>query len=112
MVTSARTWPAVLLAPVLALADQSVAYALVPWSCSHQSMGWLHAVHATFLVATLATLVAPWSRLAPGAPPTSSDEQVERRNFFALVGVLVAVFSALVIVAMWIPQWLIPACAS
>ena len=107
---STRTWPAVLLAPLLALADQSVAYAFVGWSCAHQAMAPLHAVHAAFLVAVLATAVSPSRRLDPDAPPTLQVEEHERRNFFALVGVLTAALSALVIVAMWIPQWFISPC--
>jgi hypothetical protein len=107
-----RTWPAVILAPLLALIDQSVAYAMVPWACSHQAPGVLNAVHATFLVATLLTLVPAWRRLQPGAAPSARNPELERRHFFALVGVLSAAFSALVIVAMWIPQWFIGPCVS
>ena len=107
---STRTWPAVLLAPVLALADQGVAYAFVGWSCSHQVVAPLPAVHAAFLAAVLATAISPWRRMEPGAAPTLSIEEHERRNFFALVGLLTAAISALVIVAMWIPQWFIPPC--
>lgn len=105
-----RTWPAVILAPLLALADQALAYALVPWSCSHQITGALHAVHLAFLVATLATAVPPWRRLSLRAPPASPNEEAERRHFFAIVGLLTASFSALVITAMWIPQWFISPC--
>lgn len=108
----ARSWPAVLLAPVLALVDQSVAYALVPWSCSHQSVAVPHAVHALFLAATLGTLFVPLRRLEPGEPPAMPDERLERRHFFAGVSLFVALLSALVILAMWIPSWFIPACAA
>jgi hypothetical protein len=106
-----RTWPAV-FAPALALVDQSVAYALVPWSCAHQQTVWLHATHAIFLVAILATLVAPWSRLLPAEPPSSPDPRRERQHFFALMGVLLALLSATVVAAMWATQYWLPPCAS
>ncbi|HYC35945.1 MAG TPA: hypothetical protein VEC19_05950 [Usitatibacter sp.] len=105
-----RTWPAVIAAPLLALADQSVAYALVPWACSHQGMAILHVSHAAFLVAILATLPGAWSRLDAGFPPSSPDEGMERRSFFGMVGAMMVAFSALVVLAMWIPQWFIAPC--
>jgi hypothetical protein len=107
-----RTWPAVLAAPVLALVDQSVAYALVPWSCSHQGSLLLHATHAVFLVVTLATIVPAAMRLQPASPPSSPDEQGERRRFFGFVGISIGAFSALVIAAMWGMLWFLPPCAS
>jgi len=55
-----RTWPGIVLAPLLALADQSVAYALVEWGCHAQQFASLHIVHLVFLLATLATLVPAW----------------------------------------------------
>src|SRR5437867_2641457 len=54
-----RTWFALLGAPFLALADQSVSYATVGWSCAHQHTLVVHAVHGVFLAAiVLATLLA------------------------------------------------------
>ena len=107
-----RAWPAIIGAPLLVLADQTIAYAFVAWSCSHQAVLPLHAVHAVFLLLILATAVSPWRRLDPGAAPSAAVEELERRNFFSLLGVLSAGFSALVVVAMWIPQWYIAPCLS
>jgi hypothetical protein len=107
-----KTWPAILVAPMLALTDQSVAYVLVPWSCSHQAMLWPSLTHAAFLLATLATLLPLLRDLRLGAPPSSPDEQGERRQFLALTGSFVAAFSALVIAAMWAMHGFIPACVS
>jgi hypothetical protein len=107
-----RTWPAVLVAPILVLVDQSVAYVLVPWSCSHQTTVWLHVTHLVFLAATLATVFPAMRRLHPEAPPTSPDEQGERRRLFGFLGLWIAALSALVVAAMWAMQWFIPACIS
>jgi hypothetical protein len=97
---------------MLALADQSVAYVLVPWSCAHQATFWPSLTHAAFLLATLATLLPPLRDLQLGSPPSSPDEQGERRRFLAFTGSFVAAFSALVIAAMWAMHGFIPACSS
>ena len=50
-----RIWLALLLAPILALADQSVAYAISGWACAHQQPLATHAVHLVLLLAVLAS---------------------------------------------------------
>ena len=107
-----RTWPGIILAPMLALADQSVAYALVQFGCAYQQSGTLQLVHAAFLVATLATLVPAW----PGAMrPKVADRALpgdthDRHHFMSVVSLMVASLSALIIVALWIPQWVLSPC--
>jgi hypothetical protein len=91
-----RTWPALLLAPSLALADQGVAYAMVGWSCASQNQGVGHLVHAAFLLAILATLI-----------PMRHNS---RAAFFTQTAFLVGALSAAVVVAMWIPQWVLSPC--
>jgi ferric-dicitrate binding protein FerR (iron transport regulator) len=106
-----RTWPALLLAPVLALADQSVAYAMVGWSCASQNHAASHWVHAAFLLATIATLVPAWrahrtTRASAGRP----RERGSREAFTAQLALLVGALSAAMIGAMWIPQWVLSPC--
>jgi hypothetical protein len=107
-----RTWPGIVLAPLLALADQSVAYALVQWGCFHQQFAALQLVHAFFLAATLATLVPAWpgamrARLPDRAAPGDTHD---RHHFMSVVSLMLGAFSALVIVALWIPQWVLSPC--
>jgi hypothetical protein len=101
------TWAALILAPLFALADQGVAYALAPWSCAHQDTVAGHAVHALFLVATLATLAGA---LRARHAPNHASNGTHRHEFLALVGVLTAALCAAVIVAMWVPQWVLSPC--
>ena len=49
-----RIWLALIVSPLLALTDQTVAFAMVGWACAHQSVALLHASHALFLAATTA----------------------------------------------------------
>jgi hypothetical protein len=107
-----RSWPALLLAPSLVLADQGIAYALVGWSCASQSHSPAHWVHAAFLAAVLATLVPAWRSLGIAQPQLAADDGGSglRRAFFAEAALLLGALCALMILAMWIPQWMLSPC--
>jgi hypothetical protein len=107
-----RSWPGLLGTPLLALADQSVAYAFVPYSCSHQQSVVLHAVHAVFLVAILACALHVWPRARPVIGHLRNDEgaTVQRGDLMAILALSMAIFSAAIVVAMWIPQFLLAPC--
>src|SRR6185503_7117524 len=107
-----RTWPGIVLTPLLALADQSVAYALVEWGCHAQQFATLQVVHLVFLLGALATLVPAW----PGAMRPSAPQAVlpgdnhDRHHFMSVLSLMVGSLSALIIVALWIPQWVLSPC--
>jgi hypothetical protein len=108
-----RIWLALIVAPLLALADQAVAFSLVGWACAHQSPVLLHASHAVFLALATATAVTGclhWretSSVAAGTP-----EAARQVRFLAGIATTVASLSALAIVAMWIPTWMISSCTA
>jgi hypothetical protein len=107
-----RSWPALLIAPTLALADQSATLALATWSCVTQRLVLPHVVHATFLVAAIVlTLMATyrWRTGRPSVPEDASDAGA-RDHFFAISGTMVGTLSALVIAAMWLAQWMLSPC--
>jgi hypothetical protein len=107
-----RTWPALLLAPLLALADQSVAYMLAGWTCAHGHETVGHAVHAIFLVAILATTALAWTTARTGFDATreAAGFSVNRHDSMALCALALGVLSAMIVVAMWIPQWMLSPC--
>jgi hypothetical protein len=107
-----RTWPGIVLAPLLALADQSVAYALVQWGCDYQHAGALQWVHAAFFVGALATIVPAWSgAMRPGmADRAAPGDNHDRHHFMSLVSLWLGAFSALIILALWVPQWVLSPC--
>jgi hypothetical protein len=107
-----RTWPGIVLAPILALADQSIAYALVPWGCSYQHFAALQVVHAVFLVAALATLIPAWPGAMRRTVPAAAlpGDTHDRHHFLSVVSLMVGALSALIIVALWIPQWVLSPC--
>jgi len=103
-----RTWPALLLAPALALADQAVAFAVVGWACD-QGRPWLvHLVHAACCMAALATLPSAWRGWKASRARTAP--QGERVAFLAGLSVASATLSVLVIAAMSLPAWSIGPC--
>jgi hypothetical protein len=111
------TWPALLLAPLLALADLSIVYALSMPECETQRIGVVHAVHALFLLAALALTVMAWrearrqaAETPPPAPTLDADTAPQRRHFVSHVAIGLGALSSLVIAAMWIPPWVLSPC--
>ncbi|HEY2863231.1 MAG TPA: hypothetical protein VGK37_06405 [Casimicrobiaceae bacterium] len=106
-----RLWFALLVAPLLALTDQAVAFALVHWACERQSVAVLHVSHALFLVIATAAAASAWRRWRETADVSmESGEAALRVHFLAGVAAMVASLSALAIAAMWIPTWMISPC--
>jgi hypothetical protein len=111
-------WPALLLAPLLALGHLTLAYSLVTPSCARQDSAGLNGLSAVSLIAALLmTLLAwrAWSRAnRPEGRAVTATESIEARSrpsFLALVATLVGAFSTLVILAMWVPLWVLPPCS-
>jgi hypothetical protein len=104
-----RTWPGLLLVPLLALTHLTLNYALVPWSC-RAGEGALHAVALASLVLALGITFyqcAVWRR---SAEVPAGAAMVSRQRFLAGVSALAAGYFTLVIAALWSAQWVIPAC--
>ncbi|HEY9024744.1 MAG TPA: hypothetical protein VIO33_22960 [Burkholderiaceae bacterium] len=96
------SWPALLLAPLLALLEQALAYALSTPLCQRQMGPWLHLVPAVSLVLVLvcsALALVDWRRRA-GQPAG---------RFISGVSLGMGALCALTIAAMWVPiGWLSP----
>lgn len=98
---NARHWPALLVSPLLVLLEQAVAFALTPWACAHQAGAWLHAVPAGFtLLALLLAWSATWGRLH--ARPATRGH--------APIAVAMGWFCVLVLLALWLPLWVLEPC--
>ena len=111
------TWPALLLCPMLALAEQSIVYALSTPTCQTQRETWLNGVPLVFVALTLLLTALAWTELRRlrGEHVDASvdtDAQALRRYFVARVAVWSGALSSLVIVAMWVPQWVLSPCLS
>jgi hypothetical protein len=111
-----KIWLALLAAPSLALACQSIMYALVTPSCSVQTRLLVHAVALGGLVlAALFTLLArgEWAARAvatPEGPDSDKPDAGSVRRFLAMVATAVGGLSCLVIITMWIGAWVLSPC--
>jgi len=111
-----RTWLALLIAPSLALACQTLMYSLVTPACSVQTRVLIHAAAAACLVlAALFTLMARghWRQIAVAAPPGVDHDGADpasTRRFLAAVATAVGGLSVLVILMMWIAAWVLSPC--
>jgi hypothetical protein len=107
-----------LLAPLLALAEQAILYALATPTCQTQREAWLHALPVAFTAMTALLTAAAWTqarrlrREGLGEPHTDGDGAALRRYFVACVAAGLGLLSTLAIVALWIPQWVLSPCAS
>ena len=101
-------WLALLAAPILALADQSVALAMTAWSCRGQHALVLHVVHLPFALATAAATLLAWRRWRE--TDSAASDASARSHFLAGMAIGVAALSLLVILTMWIPTWLLSSC--
>jgi hypothetical protein len=109
-----RIWLALLAAPSLALAAQSIMYALVTPSCSVQTRVAIHAVAAVSLLLCVAFTLMARSAGAPVRFGADHDdgEAPTTRHFLAIVAACVGAISSLVVVAMWIGAWVLSPCFS
>ena len=107
-----RIWFPLLAAPTLALTDQSIALAMTGWACANQQVFAMHGVHALFLVATVAATVAAWGLWRATSRGKTRNETLARRHFLAGLATASAALSALVIAAMWVPNWMLSPCVA
>jgi hypothetical protein len=89
-------WAALLGTPLLALLNLSAGYALVTPACAHQQTVALHALAAVCL--------------AVSAYVTFRSAREAGESFVALVGALGGALLSLVIVAQWVPVWMLSPC--
>jgi hypothetical protein len=111
-------WPALLLAPSLALAELSLLLALATPICATQNGHWLHVLSLAFVLAGLALTAVSWrevrrlKREYGGSVPTDTDRHGPQQLFLARVATWSGVLSSLVLFALWIPQWVLSPCWS
>jgi hypothetical protein len=118
------SWPALLIAPLVALGQLSIAYSLVTPECMRQGRSALHGVAVVSLLLVLAMTAMAWlawrRHASAAAAGNGAGTRVvtradgsgasERPHFVELIAVLVGALSALVCVALWLPIWLLSPC--
>jgi hypothetical protein len=94
-----RTWPALILAPVFALASISLGYALVTPACERSSTWLVHGVVLLFLALSVASTVGAWLSL-----------QAARREFLPLVSTWSGAFFSALILVQWLALFILSPC--
>jgi hypothetical protein len=105
-----RTWFALLGAPLLALANQSISFATVGWACAHQDTLVMHVVDGGFLAAIAIGTLSAWQLWGESRDIGAQGEAPARRQFMAGLAFASGALSALVVVAMWLAVWLLGPC--
>jgi uncharacterized membrane protein len=101
-------WLALLATPVVSLTVLGLGFALVTPSCAHQTLVWLHAVHATGVLLGLCfSAGALWQRGS-----AREGERAARRHFVHAMAVPVALLFTLVMAAQWFVAWVLSPCAA
>jgi hypothetical protein len=103
-------WIALIVAPLVALTDQIIAFALVHWACAHQGTWSIHLSHGAFLAIVAAITLVAWRRWHAIGISGGTGEATRQLHFLAGAATAVAAISALAIVAMWLPTWMISSC--
>ena len=108
----AALFTGLLLAPVAFLANLELAYALVHSACRLGNRLPLHAVHAASLALALVGCLTAWRtwRAAGIEWPADVAGPPARTRFLAGLGVATSALFALVLVAQWIPSFVLSPC--
>jgi hypothetical protein len=109
-------WPGLLLAPLLALLQQSLTYSLVTPACAHQRTDLLNGVAAMSVVLLFAmTALAGWgwwraSQARPASGSEADQQMLARQRFLGGMATAVGGLSFLTGLAMWLPVWALSPC--
>ena len=105
-------WAGVLAAPLSALWQQLISYALVPRVCWSGREWQLHLVSLLALAVAVAGGVLSWRnwRRAGAAWETEEAGVLPRSSFMAAVGILISALGSLVVVAQWIAVFVYSTC--
>jgi cytochrome bd-type quinol oxidase subunit 2 len=98
---------AFLLGPLSALSHLTVSYSLVQTSCEQKSKAMLHATTVGFLLLCALAGIIAWRILRNS---DGSTTHAERTRWLAVVSLVLAVSSAVVIVAMQLPNFILGSC--
>jgi hypothetical protein len=105
-------WTGLLLAPAAFLLNLELAYALVPTACSSRNQLLTHLVHLVCLGLAAFGGITAWRcwRAAGETWPGGDGGPLARSRFMAGLGFLTSALFALVILAQWIPSFMLSPC--
>jgi hypothetical protein len=105
-------WIGVLLPPIAFLLNLEAAYALVPAACSSRNLLLIHLVHLVGLALAVfggLTALRSWRRNG-STWPGGEGGPLSRTRFMSGLGMFLSLQFGLVIVAQWIPSFILDPC--
>lgn len=103
-------WPGLLslalgwtLGPVVALTNQQLTYQANMWACGRNQWASVHLVPLLCLIVTIGmggVAYRDWKAVGGGVEDEAADAST-RTRFLAIGGVMISIFSSLVIIAQW-----------
>jgi hypothetical protein len=105
-------WIGLLLPPLAFLFNLELAYALVPVACSSRNVLPIHLVHLVSLLLVAAAGVLAWRewRRSGATWPDGEPGSIGRTRFLSGMGLLLSLQFTLVILAQWIPSFVLDPC--
>jgi hypothetical protein len=94
-----RAWPALILAPLFALAAQIIAYALITPACQHAKAWPIHLLFFFFFALCVVTTLRAWATL-----------RTAQREFIPLAAVWSGAFFSAVVLAQWAAMFVLSPC--
>ena len=109
--TSVAHWASIVIAPLVYLANLSIAYALVPLACDTQRSLPLHLANGITLVLMVVALALAWQvRRDHTRPRSVAEDDVDRNRFLSTIGLCVTALLVLAVAAQWSAQWILSPC--
>lgn len=103
-------WASIVAAPLVFLANLSLAYALVPLACETQRHAALHFSNGVALTLTVAAALLAWHSLQTPPPKGAPRETVARMTFLSQIGIGTSALAALAVLLQWSAQWMLDPC--
>jgi hypothetical protein len=105
-------WIGLLVAPAAFLLNLEVSYALVPTACSSRNHLLTHVVHLVCLLLVVFGGLTAWRcwKATGETWPAGEGGPLARSRFMAGLGWLTSALFALVILAQWIPSFILDPC--
>lgn len=102
----------VLLGPIIALANQQLIYTTNMWACGRGMQRTMHIVPLLCLIVSIGaglTAYRDWKAVGGGVEDEAATVDT-RTRFLAILGMIISVFSSLVIIAQWSTIFVFDAC--
>ena len=103
-------WASIVVAPLVFLANLSLAYAFVPLACATQRSTLLHVSNGVALLLVLAATLLAWHALRSPTPKGAPRESAGRLTFLSELGIGISARSALAVALQWSAQWWLDPC--